>query len=192
MLKSPFRFSSLRKILFTLSNKVIVWLFTLFRVQNYKKLSTPPKLRFKLYAFATELYRRNWCFPTIWLTLLFDFSHASLRFDSFYSAIELKQSFDFTELPSPQRLHGEPSPSQRRRLAKSMASLRQLVESKGTVQSVHKYAFNDPLKRFRESAHVHQTRWFCLTEVESKKRRGSIEIRCCRWKMHVVVGQSHR
>jgi len=42
-------------------------------------------------------------FPSICLTLLFDLSHASLRFVSFYSAIELKQSFDFTELPSPQR-----------------------------------------------------------------------------------------
>ena len=48
------------------------------------------------------------------------------------------------------------------------ASLRHR-NAEGTLQSVHKFASNDPLKRFRESAHVHQTRWFCLMEVESKK-----------------------
>ena len=63
-------------------------------------------------------------------------------------SIELNVSFDFTETPSPQRLHGEPSPSQRRRLAKSMTSLRQLVEFKGTLQSVHKCASDNPLKGY--------------------------------------------
>ena len=42
-------------------------------------------------------------FHSISLTFLFDLSHASLRFVLFYSAIELKQSFDFTEMASPQR-----------------------------------------------------------------------------------------
>ena len=94
--------------------------------------------------------------------------------------IELNVSFDSTETPSPQRLHGEPSPSQRRRLDKSMTSLRQLVEFKGTLQSVHKFASNDPIKRFRESAHVHQTRWFCLMEVKSKNHhRGTKQ--GCEW-----------
>ena len=91
-----------------------------------------------------------------------------------------KRSFDSTETPSPQRLHGEPSLSNRRALAVSMTSPRQLVKSKGTLQSVHKFASNDPLKRFRESAHVHQTRWFCLMEVESKNHhRGTKQ--GCEW-----------
>ena len=42
-------------------------------------------------------------------------------------------SCGYTDLSSPQRFYNEPSPSQRRRLVKSMTSLRQLVESKGTV-----------------------------------------------------------
>ena len=65
--------------------------------------------------------------------------------------ITLNKSFDFSELPSPQRLHGEPSPSQRRRLAKSMTSLRQLVKFKGAVQSVPKFASDNPLKWFSQS-----------------------------------------
>ena len=103
------------------------------------------------------------------LALFFDYIGSLLQSCKLSSPIELNFSFDFTEMPSPQRLHGEPSPSQRRRLAKSMTSLRQLVEFKGTLQSVHKCASNDPLRRFRESTNVHQTRWFCLMEVESKK-----------------------
>ena len=46
---------------------------------------------------------------------------------------ELAFSFDSTELPSPQRNYSEPSLSQRRALAISITSPRQLVESKGTV-----------------------------------------------------------
>ena len=54
-------------------------------------------------------------------------------------------------MSSPQRLHGERSSSQRRRLAKSMASPRQLVESKGALQSVPKCASENLLNRFRKN-----------------------------------------
>ena len=91
-----------------------------------------------------------------------------------------KRSFDSTETPSPQRLHGEPSLSKRRALAVSITSPRQLVKFKGTLQSVHKFASNDPLKRFRESTHVHQTRWFCLMEVESKNNNWGTK-QGCEW-----------
>jgi len=43
-------------------------------------------------------------------------------------------SFDFTEKPSPQRNYSEPSLSQRRALAETITSPRQLVEFKGAVQ----------------------------------------------------------
>ena len=112
------------------------------------------------------------------LMLSFDCAGSLLQSFRFSSSIELNFSFDFTEMPSPQRLHGEPSPSQRRRLAKSMTSLRQLVKSKGTLQSVHKFASNDPLNRFRESTHVHQTRLFCLMEVESKNHHRGTKQGC--------------
>ena len=59
--------------------------------------------------------------------------------------------FDFTKMSSPQRLHGEPSPSKRRRLAVSMTSLRQLVESKGKLQSIPTCASDNPLKCFSQS-----------------------------------------
>ena len=59
--------------------------------------------------------------------------------------------FDFTESSSPQRKYGEPSPSQHRRLAKSMTNLRQLVESKGTLQSTHRRASDNPIKRYTKS-----------------------------------------
>ena len=57
---------------------------------------------------------------------------------------EVVVSFDFTELSRAQRNYSEGSLSQRRRLGKSMANLRQLVESKGAVQSVHKFASDNP------------------------------------------------
>ena len=59
----------------------------------------------------------------------FEYTDTLLRIDKHFPLIELSRSFEFTEKSSSQRLHGEPSPSQRRRLAKSMTSLRQLVES---------------------------------------------------------------
>ena len=60
-------------------------------------------------------------------------------------------------MPSPQRWHGEPSPSQRRRLADSITSLRQLVESKGTLQSIQTCASDNPLKQFSKSIKGPQT-----------------------------------
>ena len=58
--------------------------------------------------------------------------------------IVLNQSFGFTESPSPQQNYSEPSLSQRRRLAKSITSPRQLVEFKGEVQSIHKSPSDNP------------------------------------------------
>ena len=63
---------------------------------------------------------------------------APLRLFRLFPSIKLNFSFDFTETSSPQRKYGEPSPSQRRALVIETPSLRQLVESKGTVQSIHR------------------------------------------------------
>ncbi|MBO7102483.1 MAG: hypothetical protein J6W02_02235, partial [Bacteroidaceae bacterium] len=68
--------------------------------------------------------------------------------------IVLNFSFDFTEMASPQRLHGERSPSQRRRLVIETPNLRQLVKSKGKVQSIHKCGSENPLKSFRKSTNA--------------------------------------
>ena len=59
-------------------------------------------------------------------------------------SIKLNFSFDFTEMASPQRLHGERSPSQRRALVIKMPSLRQLVELKGAVQSFPTFDAENP------------------------------------------------
>jgi len=61
-----------------------------------------------------------------------------------FPSIKLNFSFDFTEMSSPQRCHGEPSPSQRRALVIATPSLRQLVEFKGAVQSIHKCGWLPP------------------------------------------------
>ena len=50
-------------------------------------------------------------------------------------------------MSSSQRYNSEPSLSQRRGLAIETASPRQLVESKGTLQSIPIFASNNPLKR---------------------------------------------
>ena len=81
----------------------------------------------------------------------FEYIGILLRVYKHFPLIELSQSFEFTEKSSSQRLHGEPSPSQRRRLAKSMTSLRQLVKSKGEIQSIPKCASDNPIKRFSKS-----------------------------------------
>ena len=65
--------------------------------------------------------------------------------------IILNFSFDSTKMSSPQRLHGEPSLSQRRALAVSITSPRQLVESKGTVQSIPKCGSGNPQMWFSQS-----------------------------------------
>ena len=53
-------------------------------------------------------------------------------------------------MPSPQRLHGEPSPSQRRRLAKSMPSLRQLVEPSARRKPIQRNDSVNPQMHFRQ------------------------------------------
>jgi len=81
------------------------------------------------------------------LAFFFDFSDYFLYF---YRTV----FFDFTEAPSPQRWHGEPSLLQRRRLAKSMTNLRATSLIKFSVQSIHTSTSDNPLKRFIKSTHV--------------------------------------
>ena len=84
--------------------------------------------------------------------LSFAFACALLRFWRYSPSILLNLSFAFTEISSSQRLHGEGSASRRRALAVAITSLRQLVESKGVLQSIHKYASVNPQIRFRKSS----------------------------------------
>ena len=86
--------------------------------------------------------------PLIELIQSFGSTDSFLWFYKLSPLLILNFFFDFTEPSSPQRLHGEPSPSQRRRLAKSMTNLRQLVKFKGAFQSIHKCASKNPIKRF--------------------------------------------
>ena len=76
----------------------------------------------------------------------FDDTDALFCFCCLFPLLKLNFSFDFTETPSPQRLHGERSPSQRRALVIKTPSLRQLVESEGAVQSIHTCDAENPLK----------------------------------------------
>jgi len=88
----------------------------------------------------------------------FKYTDAFLRLRRCSPPIVLNFSFDFTETPSPHRCHGERSPSQRRALVIATPSLRQLVESKGQVQSIPKCAFENPQKRFTQSPKTFQSR----------------------------------
>ena len=81
------------------------------------------------------------------MTLPFGFTDSSLWFSWISPLIELNFSFDLSEMSSPQRFYGEPSPSQRRRLVIESPSLRQLVEFKGAIQSILSYASDNPRKR---------------------------------------------
>ena len=90
--------------------------------------------------------------PLIELIQSFGSTDSFLWFYKLSPLLILNFFFDFTETPSPQRYHGEPSPSQRRRLAETTTSARQLVESKGTPQSIHKCGSDNTLKRFSQSS----------------------------------------
>ena len=57
-------------------------------------------------------------------------------------------------MPSPQRCHGEPSPSRRRALAETTTSPRQLVEFKGTVQLILTCVSDNPHMRVSQSTGV--------------------------------------
>ena len=93
-----------------------------------------------------------YCFsPSILLTRSFDCTEPLARRMPIAPSIVPKRSFDSTESPSPQRLHGEPSLSQRRGLANSITSLRQLVEFKGAVQLIRTCDWLPPSKRFSKS-----------------------------------------
>jgi hypothetical protein len=59
-------------------------------------------------------------------------------------------------MPSPQRYYGEGSASRRRRLDDSMPSLRQLVESKGTVDFSRIKASESPHMRFLKIKEMQQ------------------------------------
>jgi len=91
------------------------------------------------------------------LNHFFDFIESLLRFCRIFPLIVLNLSFAFTETASPRRYHGERSPSQRRALVIKTPSVRQLVESKGKVQSIPKNASDHPRKRFSKSIHARQT-----------------------------------
>ena len=60
----------------------------------------------------------------IFLFIYLSFAGALLQLFSSSPSLLLKLSFAFTEPPSPQRWHGEPSIELRRTLADSMTSLR--------------------------------------------------------------------
>jgi hypothetical protein len=81
--------------------------------------------------------RIYWHAPLILQNLQLSESQSILRIFRIIPSDVLAFSFDFTETPSPQRCYGEPSLSQRRALADSITSLRQLVKSKGAVQNIH-------------------------------------------------------
>ena len=101
--------------------------------------------------YRHESLQLYWHSPSIVLAFFFDCTGVLLRLYCHSPLLVLNHFFDFTEIPSPQRLHGEPSPSQRRAFAISITSLRQLVESKGTLQSTHRRASDNPIKRYTKS-----------------------------------------
>ena len=93
--------------------------------------------------FFGEIRRFHWKYAGTHLRLCWHFYLIQLNF-----------SFDFTEEPSPQRNYSERSALQQRRLGKSMASLRQLVESKGKLQYIPKCASDYPRMCFSQSTKV--------------------------------------
>ena len=88
--------------------------------------------------------------PSILLNHSFDCAGSILCFCWTCSLIGLRRAKGSTEMSSPQRKYSEPSLSQRRALAISITSPRQLVESKGTVLSIHTSPPPAPLRGMEE------------------------------------------
>ena len=85
-------------------------------------------------------------------------------------------------MPSPQRKHGEPSLSQRRRLAISITSLRQLVKSKGTPQYVHTWVAIYPhMSSSQYSQSLHQIQELPSHEENAERVLNIFFILFCFW-----------
>ena len=100
--------------------------------------------------------------PSIFLNLSFDCAGSILCFCWTFSLIGLRRAKGSTEMSSPQRKYSEPSLSQRRALAISITSPRQLVESKGAVLSIHTSPPPAPLRgrEEREAGKVKSGAWW--------------------------------
>ena len=124
--------------------------FCLFDLFSVKKRGC---LSYKKHLSLSSLGRVSicCCFPSFLQTLSSDCTEPSARRMPICPLIFLTLSFGSTETPSPQRNYSEPSLSQRRALAVSITKARQLVESKGTPQSIHKCGSDNTLKRFSQS-----------------------------------------
>ena len=103
------------------------------------------------FAFTEPFVRWKPIAPWFLLNHSLVFTESLLRLYRTFPANKPNFSFDFTAISSPRRWHGEPSPSQHRRLAKSMTNLRQLVETKGAFQPIPKFSSENPQKRFSKS-----------------------------------------
>jgi hypothetical protein len=108
------------------------------------------------------------CFPSFLQTLSFDCTGPSVRRMPICPLIFLTLSFGSTEMPSPQRNYSEPSLSQRRTLAVSITSPRQLVESKGAVGLRRTKGSVNPRKRFNQSSKAPHQMFSLLYEVHSE------------------------
>ena len=102
------------------------------------------------------------------LHLNFPFTELLLWFCRISPLILQNFSFDYTELPSPQHFHGEPSTSQRRALGKSMSSPRQLVKSEGALRHIPIRVSENPLKRFSKSPHAFQHSPLAIADYHSR------------------------
>ena len=96
--------------------------------------------------FVKLLSRRKPTFSSTLVNHFLDWIECFLWLYCFSPLIVLNLSFDFTETPSPQQNYSEGSLSQRRALAETITSPRQLVESKGTLQSIQTWGSDNPLK----------------------------------------------
>ena len=98
------------------------------------------------------LLRLCWHTPLLLYMFPFDCTGFILWTYRLSPLFQLNFFFDFTETSSPQRNDSERSPSQRRALVIETPSARQLVESKGALQSIHRWASENPQKRCTKSS----------------------------------------